>query len=312
MAIALVQNSHASGAVTGATAAVALPGASTAGNMLSLHGSVVLNASGVGISSVTDGTANSWTVSTSTVTAQNPPIGWAPSGTMYATFCAWVLNAASATTITLTMAGSVLTFWNVIAAEWSGVGSSDTAAASGTTAGAGLSLSQGLTLAGSGELVLLASDTTNQWTSGPSQATAFSSGGSPYSVYALSQSGSQTYTWSGATNSTDTATAAVAAFRPPAGSAPAGTVPDHVVVARRSLARAVWHGFVSSTVNGTPVVPPAFAALSDSVPGRARPGFATPGDPLAPAAATPVTGLPPLRAAGQSAVLRETYRFTQP
>lgn len=215
MSITLIQDAHNASAQSGSAAAISLPGASGAGHLLTLHGSVVLS-SVAAITSVTDGTANSWTVSTSTTTAQNPPIGWVPSGLVFFSFCAWVLNAASATTVTLTMGGAVLTFWNVVVAEWSGAGSFDTSAASGTTAGAGLNLAQGLTCSGSGEMVLLASDTLNQWTTAPSQATAFASGGSPYCTYALSQSGSQTYTWSGASNSSDTATAAVAAFLPPA------------------------------------------------------------------------------------------------
>ena len=91
-----------------------------------------------------------------------------------------------------------------------------------------------------------------------------------------------------------------------------GTVPAHLVAARRGPARAVWRGCVSATVNGVPVPPPPWTATSDFIPGLARPGFATPGNPLTPATgpAAPI-GLPAARVAGQSAYLRETYRFTR-
>lgn len=89
----------------------------------------------------------------------------------------------------------------------------------------------------------------------------------------------------------------------------AGTAPLRLTVARRNTARAYWRGFVSSTVNAAPVIVP-FTARTDFIPGRARPGFATPGNPLGPAAPAAITPAPPaIRLAGQSAAYRETYRF---
>jgi len=159
---------------------------------------------------------NAWQYSNVVGVGQNPPVAIQETPTPQQSFCAWTLNAAPATSVTMTQ--ELMVFATMVIAEWSGVSSEDTGAAAGITAvGAGLSASITLSLSGTGELVLLGANCTSDWAGGPSQLTAFAGGGSPSVGYALNQSGSPAYTWSDADGaSSDGATIAVAAFLPPA------------------------------------------------------------------------------------------------
>ncbi len=218
MTIALVQSAVFHGLTGGAGLVVNYPGATAAGNLLTFHGDAHLTAASA-LSSVTDSASQVWQFSASAGVNQNPPV--AQNGGDFS-FCAWLLNAGSVTSASLTLPN--MDFATMAIAEWSGAGSEDTGAAAAGTAGAGLSESITVALSGAGELVLLGSNVDSQWTGFPSQMTDFPGGGGLPIGYALGQSGSQTYTWTGATASTDKTTVAVAAFLPPAvpALAPAG------------------------------------------------------------------------------------------
>lgn len=249
-----------------------------------------------GLTSITDDGGNTWTFSSSSGVNQIPPVA-VQAG--QASFCAYVLNAAPATTVTY--ADAQMNFTSVIVAEWSGVGSFDTSAAvSANPIGGTLAASATMTLAQTGELVLLCSNESNTWGAGPAALTAFPAGYSPYVGYALNQgSGSTTYTWSAASGAGDLATIAVAAFLPPASGPPSGTVQPATAVAapRRKLARAVVRFTPVVTVNahgpsGT-VQPLTARAAPRRRPARAVVRFTPVTTTNGPAKPIPSRGTPP-------------------
>lgn len=207
MAITLVQSQVFHGS-TGSPAPISYPGATTAGNMLSMHGNWVGTS---GPSAVTDSASGTWTFS-GAANNQNPPTATVTqAGTTFGSFCAWRLNAGPVTSVTVTVPG--LTFATLVIAEWSGADREDNGASFAGAAVASAA-SVALQMAGGGELVLLAADTFNAFSAGPSQGQVFPGGNSPYVQYALGQSGRQVYSYT-TTVATDQTSLAVAAFLPP-------------------------------------------------------------------------------------------------
>jgi beta-glucanase (GH16 family) len=174
--------------------------ATTAGNTLTLAGSFYVSTEDpAGIVSVTDSASNTWTYATSD--SQNPPSAHSSDGSEggFVSFVAYCLDAASVTSITLTMpnpGGSPFYFVSADASEWSGITGLDTAVAGAGTAAA--SSPAAITLSDVGELVIGSMDhLSGTVTSTPAGATELSSttglDAQGYQVFA--GDGSQGFQW---------------------------------------------------------------------------------------------------------------------
>jgi hypothetical protein len=213
MAIALVQDTVYF-ASTSSPFTLTFSGATTGGNLVTVHGSLFGGTTGP--SAITDdssGGVNSWNFSATS--SQNPPTAIDATNTSIE-FAAWSFTAAGGALSNIHVTAAGTTFISLVIAEWSGASAADTgAAASSTVSGTDGSVS--LNLGFSGELVLLGIDPhTGTFSGAPSQATQFT-GGHIITCYATGQSGSQTYTWTGDGTANDPYVVMAMAFNPPGG-----------------------------------------------------------------------------------------------
>lgn len=178
----LVQDANTNHAFSSGNTVITPGAATTAGNLLVVAGAFNTITDHF---SITDSSGtNTWTIGTTNVQSQNPPVAYDSPDELGA-FIAWCFDAASVTTVTISSSGGQFAFYALDAtlSEWSGLSRrADSSAASSAT---GTIEPPAVTLASASDIVIAAAYEEFSSTLTPGAgSTAFTSDTTGYTVYA--------------------------------------------------------------------------------------------------------------------------------
>ena len=154
-AVAMIQNANTNHAYNSGNTVITPGVATTAGNTLIVTGSISVIQSGADSLNVTDSAGNTWTIGTTNIPGQDPPVAWDSSNT-FGAFVAWCINAAAVTTVTVTSSAGPFEYYALDAtlSEWAGL--TRLASSSAATGATGTIEPPAVTLAASSDVVAAA------------------------------------------------------------------------------------------------------------------------------------------------------------